>query len=406
MLTYKLENCLVPIKVWGETINDFEEEARKQIENAASLPFVFHHVCLMPDGHIGYGAPIGGVLATKRAVVVNFVGVDIGCGMTFIGTDIPIEVLNKELDTHGTLLKGIIGNIKRNVPVGFEHHREKQSCTILDSAISEDNPIIMDHLLTSQIEKGYYQVGTLGGGNHFIELQVDENNNLGIMLHSGSRNFGKQICDYYNKLAKELNQQWFSSVDPKIDLAFLPLDSHHGNGYLTWMTLALEFAKANRAAMMHQCIHTVLNMVKKYTTLSNINLGEQIDIHHNYAAIENHFGENVIVHRKGAVKAVGTGIIPGSMGSKSYITVGLENPLSFKSCSHGAGRKMGRKHAREVLDLQAEQEKLSGILHNLTSIDKLDEAPGAYKDIDIVMENQKDLVSITKTLHPIAVIKG
>lgn len=391
----------VPIKLWLE---DIEEAALVQARNLANLPFTFKWVALMPDAHVGYGMPIGGVLATKGVVISNAVGLDIGCGVAFVQTNIPADILQRESEAHGTLGKGIVGNIKRNVPVGFSHHNTKQPCTTLDIALTEK---FVEHPLAPQLERGYFQIGTLGGGNHFIELQRDvATGNLGIMLHSGSRNFGKQVCDFFNKRAKALNELWYSQVTSDKGLSFLPLDTEDGQWYMRWMRLALDFAAENRARMMRECLSVVFNMVKKYDGFSGIEAEETIDIHHNYAAMEHHYGENVMVHRKGATKAVGIGIIPGSMGSKSYIVRGLSKEESFKSCSHGAGRRMGRKEAQRSLNLAAEQEIMKGILHDMTSVAKLEEAPSSYKDIDVVMNNQKDLVEIVKTLRPVAVIKG
>jgi len=258
------------------------------------------------------------------------------------------------------------------------------------------------------IENAYYQVGTLGGGNHFIELQSDEEGRLCIMLHSGSRNMGKKVCDFYNRAANTFNEMWFSSIDPKWELGFLPMDSELGKEYLAWMGLSLKFAMENRQCMMYQCVSVIQNMVKKYDGFSGIELDDQVNIHHNYAAMEHHYGENLLVHRKGATKATDKtiGIIPGSMGTSSYIVQGLGNPESFMSCSHGAGRRMGRKQATRTLDLKVEQERMSGILHGMTKVEDLDEAPGAYKDIDVVMQNQTDLVRPIKKLRPLAVIKG
>jgi len=393
----------VPIKMW---LDDLEDSALEQAKNMANLPFVYKWVVLAPDAHFGFGVPIGSIVATEGVVLPCAVGVDIGCGVAFQPTNIPVDLLYKDTGTVGPLIKGILGNIKRNVPVGFEHHKTKQPCAALDIALEKYGHLSGD--LLNEIERGYFQVGTLGGGNHFVELCKDDTNNLCILLHSGSRNFGKKVCDYFTKIAKNLNEYWYSSVDSSLGLSFLPTDSKEGLEYLDWMNLALDFAAENRQRMMQECISVVLNMVKKYDGFSGIELGEQVNIHHNYAEMENHYGKNVMVHRKGATKATEktTGLIPGSMGTASYVVQGLGNPESFMSCSHGAGRRMGRKEAIRTLDLEGEKKKMEGIVHGMTNKDKLDEAPGAYKDIEVVMNNQKDLVRIIKTLHPIASIKG
>lgn len=236
--------------------------------------------------------------------------------------------------------------------------------------------------------------------NHFIEIQSGSDGHIWVMIHSGSRNFGLKTADAYHKKAVAMCERWVSNIPDK-DLAFLPLDTPEGREYLTAMNYCLDFAFANRALMMK-------NILEIVSDLTGATIEQEVNIHHNYAQIENHFGEDVIVHRKGATKATTDtiGIIPGSMGSHSYIVSGKGNPDSFMSCSHGAGRKMGRKEAKRTLDLAQEQEKMKRVVHGLRNVSNLDEAPGAYKDIDIVMENQKDLVDILVELTPIANIKG
>jgi tRNA-splicing ligase RtcB len=220
------------------------------------------------------------------------------------------------------------------------------------------------------------------------------------MIHSGSRNFGLKTAEWYHRKAMELCQRKSEEL-PSRDLAYLPMDSAEGRDYFQAMNFCLDFARANRALMMRRLVDAV-------RAESGATADEEIDIHHNYAAFENHFGQEVLVHRKGATKATAglTGIIPGSMGTHSYIVEGLGNPESFESCSHGAGRRMGRKEAQRSLRLDEEQRKMAGIVHGLRSAKDLDEAPGAYKDIDTVMENQKDLVKVRVRLSPLAVIKG
>jgi len=243
----------------------------------------------------------------------------------------------------------------------------------------------------------------LGGGNHFIEIQKGSDGHIWIMIHSGSRNLGFKVANHYNKLAVELNEKWHSSVPKSWELAFLPVDSEEGQAYIKEMQYCVDFALANRELMMGR---VKLEFVDQYGP--QVDFEPMINIAHNYASLENHLGQNVWVHRKGATKATEglVGIIPGSQGTKSYIVEGLGNPESFMSCSHGAGRKMGRRQAKENLDLKKEQEKLKGIIHSVRSANDLDEAPGSYKNIETVMENQKDLVKILVTLKPLAVIKS
>lgn len=371
-----------PIKLW---LDDIEDGALQQAKNLANLPFVFKWVAIMPDSHQGYGMPIGGVLATKGVIIPNAVGVDIGCGMSAVKTSLT------DIDTD--TIKMIMGEIRKAVPVGFDHHPIDQSWG--GFGLAPDIPIIQKELNSAK-----RQLGTLGGGNHFIEIQKGNDGYVWIMLHSGSRNFGLKTANEYHKKAKELCERWNSDI-PDPDLSFLPMDSAGGQEYFAAMNYCLDFAKANRALMMN-------NIVNIFREKTNSVVLEEINIHHNYAAFEHHYGEDVLVHRKGATKATAglTGIIPGSMGTASYITEGLGNPESFESSSHGAGRRMGRKEAERTLSLEDEQAKMAGIVHGLRTTKDLDESPGAYKDIDMVMENQKDLVKIKVALRPLASIKG
>ena len=374
---------------------DIESGALAQAKNLANLPFAFKHIAIMPDTHEGYGMPIGGVLATKGVVIPNAVGVDIGCGMC------ASKIINQDVSTYDEAsLKFILGKIREAIPVGFNHHKERQSgVPIFQCQISYKDRCIIDE----QWDAASYQLGTLGSGNHFIEIQADEEDNVWLMIHSGSRNLGKKVCDFYNDVAKRLNEKWFSCVDSKQDLAFLPIDILEGKCYMAEMQYCVEFAYANRMHMM-RAIQSIIRV------FNGAEFGDSINIAHNYATWENHFGQNVVVHRKGATRARKDeiGIIPGSMGTNSYIVKGLGNTESFTSCSHGAGRRMGRKEATKRLDLSVEIGNMDakGIVHGLRNQSDLDEAPGAYKEIDVVMENQKDLVTPIVKLRPLAVIKG
>jgi tRNA-splicing ligase RtcB len=258
------------------------------------------------------------------------------------------------------------------------------------------------------VKREYYsalkQLGTLGGGNHFIEIQKGDDGYIWIMIHSGSRNIGYKVANHYNKLAIEINKKWHTQVPEKWELAFLPLESEEGQEYLREMQYCVDFALANRELMMSRIKLSIDEVV------DGVIYEDLINIAHNYASLEHHFGENVMVHRKGATLAREgiTGIIPGSQGTKSYIVAGKGNPESFMSCSHGAGRTMSRTKARNELNLEEEKRKLDeqGIIHAIRNKSDLDEASSAYKDIDVVMENQKDLVDILVELTPLAVIKG
>jgi tRNA-splicing ligase RtcB len=250
-------------------------------------------------------------------------------------------------------------------------------------------------------------IGTLGGGNHFIEIQKGSDGHIWIMIHSGSRNLGKQIADHYDKIARELNKKWYSEVPDKWELAFLPVNSKEGQSYIREMNYAVEFALANRKLMIDRVIEIFQKELVGFEN-PETKFNEMINIAHNYARQENHFGKNVWVHRKGATSAreEEIGIIPGSQGTKSYIVKGKGNPESFESCSHGAGRKMGRKQAQRSLSYEEEIKKMGSVIHGMRGEKDLDEAPGSYKDIDVVMQNQKDLVDIVVELSPLAVIKG
>ncbi len=378
-----------PIKMW---LNEIEDGALKQAKNIANLPFVFKHIAIMPDSHQGYGMPIGGVMATKGVVIPNAVGVDIGCGMCAIRTNLERISKGKLL-----LIKGMINDL---IPVGFNHQEKKQDEKLMPSLSYLGG---FDSIIMQQYESALGQIGTLGGGNHFIEIQKGSDGFIWIMIHSGSRNLGYKVAKHYNDLAKKLNEQWFSSVVQNIDLAFLPIDTMEARRYMKEMNFCVEFALANRLLMMERVRDSFIS-VEKYVEFDNF-----INIAHNYARWENHV-KNVIVHRKGATSAKKgeLGVIPGSQGTKSYIVEGLGNKDSFMSCSHGAGRVMGRKQAQRELNLEMELKKMKeiGVLHNIKTEMDLDEAAGAYKDIDIVMDNQKDLVKILVELKPLLVIKG
>lgn len=378
----------IPLKIWTDTI---EDGALEQAKALANLPFAQKWIAIMPDTHQGYGMPIGGVIATSMVVIPNAVGVDIGCGMKARKTN--LTEIDKET------LKKILNQIQRDIPTGFSRHQKQQKVSpeLFQMYDAFDNPKELDRV----VEQIPFQLGTLGGGNHFIELQKGDDGHIWIMLHSGSRGIGKITCDYYNKIAEELNKKWYSHQSD--ELAFLPLDTKEGKDYITAMKIAMKFAEDNRLLMLER----ITDAIKRY--ISTMEVEEAIDTHHNYAAMENHYGQNYIIHRKGAVKAVGKVIIPGSMGTYSYIAEGLENPESFCSCSHGAGRLMGRKEATRRFSVQEilEEMKTKDIeLYKVKKDDVAEECAGAYKDIDEVMENQKDLVKSLVKLRPIGVVKG
>ncbi len=386
----KIGNTVV--KMW---LSDIEKSAREQVENLASLPFVYHHIALMPDCHAGMGMPIGGVLPTNDVVIPNAVGVDIGCGMCAVKTNIRARKMTKTL-----LRKVVMPGIRERIPLGMDHHKEMQDEKYLPTSFDIDKlQVVKNHYKSI-----HHQVGTLGGGNHFIEIQRDEKGWLWLMIHSGSRNLGKQVGDFYNKRAKWFNELYYSRVESDLMLPFLPLKTPEFNDYWREMEYCIAFAKCNRSLMMKRIEEVVAD------ALPNVEFEQAIDIAHNYAAWENHFGHNCIVHRKGAVRAREgeVGIIPGSMGTSSYIVEGLGNPDSFMSSSHGAGRAMSRMQAIKTLNLEEEIKRMDAkkIIHGLRVQRDLDEAASAYKDIDQVIALEADLVKIKTKLEPIAVIKG
>lgn len=399
MFVYKNKDMNKPVKIWTNDINDIEKECLNQAINLSNLPFIYKHVCLMPDTHSGYGMPIGGVIATDGVVIPNAVGVDIGCGMVYAETDIDAEVLKGNKD----LIKIISEKISEKIPVGFNKHKDRHSCEVADK-IKRMLYCSEDSIFADDIENMYYQIGTLGGGNHFIELQENIKGKLCIMIHSGSRNFGYKVAGHFNNKAKQLNKFWYSDVPKSYQLAFLPAHSAEGIEYIEWMGFSLEFAQENRWIMMQAIYEIILDNM-----IDDFDVSQYINAHHNYAALENHFGHNLWVHRKGAILArkEKLGIIPGSMGSCSYIVSGLGNADSFHSSSHGAGRLMSRKKAKEQFSEIEVNEYLknNNIVLNKKG-DVADEHVFAYKDIDEVMVNQSDLTEVIDKLIPILVIKG
>lgn len=399
-----------PIKIWLEKREDLEESCFEQACHLAELPFLHKWVCLMPDTHAGKGMPIGGVIAAKQVLIPNAVGVDIGCGMAWVGTNIKTEEIRGIVTGNGSLIQGMVGDILRNIPVGFAHHKTAMPCYTLDRAFDEFDKYEQNGELLGQLDAGYFQVGTLGGGNHFIELQEDEEGYLSVMIHSGSRHMGKSVCDYFHQKARELNSRWYSRVPDEYRLAFLPLDTKEGQQYLNWMQLSMDFAMENRAKMMLAVKAILEKWIGRYTDLE-LSFTEEINCHHNYAALENHYGENVWVHRKGAVRAREgeLALIPGAMGSYSYVVRGKGNAESFCSSSHGAGRRYSRKGAMNAFtceDVINDLKKQQVILGKKNKSDVAEESRFAYKDIDEVMKNQSDLVEPVKKLHTIGVVKG
>ncbi len=381
----------IPILLW---LDQMEQDAMTQAKNLANLPDAFHHVAIMADAHVGYGMPIGGVLATTGVIIPNGVGVDIGCGMCAVRTGLT------EVDP--ALLKKILSGLRAAIPLGFKHHDQPRPVQAMPDpgAMERDLPVV-----AGEFESARKQIGSLGGGNHFIEIQRGSDHRIWLMVHSGSRNLGFKVAGLYNKLAVQWAGKRGNDAVPKgWQLAPLSLASIEGQRYLREMEYCVAFARANRREMMA----VFREIVARVTGCGEFDTA--LDVAHNYVAPEVHFDREVWVHRKGATRAFAGeyGIIPGSQGSSSYIVRGLGNPQSFMSCSHGAGRVLGRKEARRVLHLEKEIARLDArhILHSLRHRNDLEEAPGAYKDIGEVIANQDDLIEVAVELQPLAVLKG
>lgn len=407
---YNKNSQKFPIKIWCENAESIDENCMEQAIHLANLPFIYKWVALMPDTHMGKGMPIGAVIACNDVVIPNAVGVDIGCGMGFIQTNIPVKLLKETVTGSGNLVKVIVGNIQRTIPLGVAHYKKPQESAVLSEAKKEMEKYSSESELISEIDEGFFQVGTLGGGNHFIEIQEDENGLACIMLHSGSRHFGNVIGQHFNKIARELNRKYWSDVPESYNLPFLPVDTTEGKSYLNYMNLAMNFAFENRAVMLRKVKDIFSENIQKFAGVTT-EFSNEINCHHNYASLENHFDKDVWVHRKGAVR-VSEGelsIIPGAMGSFSYIVKGKGNPESFMSSSHGAGRKLSRTKAVETFSVETvmtDLKKQDVVLGKNNKSDVAEESRFAYKDIDVVMENQKDLVEPVKKLFTVGVVKG
>ena len=389
-----IETGGIEVKLWAD---DIETGAYRQIMNLSNHPYARKHIAIMPDCHEGFGMPIGAVLATADVIIPNAVGVDIGCGMSAVQTNL------QGLSTNDT--KTLISRIRENIPLGYRHHKRSQGDHRMPDPVQLGFDPMELPVISREYESALRQVGTLGSGNHFIEIQKAEDGSIWIMIHSGSRNIGKQVADYYNRKAVNSNKQAGEDYGPRSELAWLPTDSEEGSNYLKEMQYCIAFGMCNRYLMMERIIEMFEDIFG-----AAFSCEEPINIAHNYAAAESHFGLELIIHRKGATLASKglKGIIPGSQGTTSYIVEGKGNADSFESCSHGAGRVMGRKQAIRTLDLEEEMRRLNkkGIIHSIRSKGDLDEAPSAYKNIHQVISLQSDLVTILETLSPLAVIKG
>ncbi len=387
----------VPVKVYT---SELEPGARAQLVNVSQLPIVHHHVAAMPDVHLGIGATVGSVIPTLRAIIPAAVGVDIGCGMIAARTSLTANDLDERR------LKKVFDQISRDVPVGFEQHEERDARADAAKRFQRALRRILDRHpgIAKRVGKRSHwvrQLGTLGGGNHFIEVCLDEAGNVWVMLHSGSRGIGNAIGTYFIELARREAER-DALLLPDRSLAYFAEGARHFDDYVDAVGWAQDYAQVNRAEMMALVLAALARHLPAFEVTR-----EAVNCHHNYVERERHYGEQVWVTRKGAIRAGEgeLGIIPGSMGTRSYIVRGRGSAESFDSCAHGAGRRMSRGQAQKQFSTGDLQRQTEGVLCRK---DKgvLDEIPGAYKDIDEVMANQSDLVEVLHTLKQVICVKG
>jgi tRNA-splicing ligase RtcB (3'-phosphate/5'-hydroxy nucleic acid ligase) len=380
----------VPVKIYTDAIAD---NAREQLMNVSQLPIIHHHVAAMPDVHYGIGATVGSVIPTDGAVIPAAVGVDIGCGMNAVRLSL------KANDLPDSLAR-VRAAIERAVPVGQAGHRVNKWCEEGVRKVAAGLRPIQDKYPHIRADwQG--QMGSLGGGNHFIELCLDENGYLWIMLHSGSRGIGNRIGTFFINLAKQDVERWFVHL-PDENLAYFAQGSDHFEDYIQAVSWAQDYAFENRRQMMRLIVKALRKLLPPFEITQ-----EAVNCHHNYVAREHHYGKDVWLTRKGAIRARAgdLGIIPGSMGARSYIVRGLGNPESFCSCAHGAGRMMSRSEAKRRFSVQDLAAQTQGV-ECRKDLGVVDEIPGAYKDIDEVMANQTDLVDVVHTLKQVLTVKG
>ncbi|MCP5433386.1 MAG: RtcB family protein [Alphaproteobacteria bacterium] len=399
-----IESGGVPIKAWTRGV-PVEDSALAQLKNVASLPFVHSHVAAMPDVHWGMGATVGSVIATHGAIIPAAVGVDIGCGMMAVRTSVRAEHLPDSLGAIRSAIEAAVphgrtDNGGRN-DKGAWPAEPSAAAVAAWAALAPGYAEIVERDPKAAHPRGLGHLGTLGTGNHFIELCLDEEDRLWAMLHSGSRGVGNRIGSYFIELAKREMRRWFVHL-PDEDLAYLPEGSEGFVGYVRAVSWAQRYARANREAMMDAVIGVLRDVFPDLATCE-----EAVNCHHNYVARERHFGREVFLTRKGAVRAGAgeLGIVPGSMGARSYIVRGKGNADSFCTCSHGAGRAMSRNEARRRFSLE-EHAAATAHVECRKDAGVIDETPMAYKDIDAVMAAQTDLVEIVRTLTQIVCVKG
>lgn len=395
-----------PLKLW-DSHAPFDENAMEQLRNCAKLPFIHKHVAGMPDVHWGRGATIGSVIATKGAIVPAAVGVDIGCGMmatktSLTASDLPDDLFGIRCAIESAVPHGRTDNGGKNDRGGWGDIPDHVGL-LWNSRLSGEYSAIVEKHSKAKALNDVSHLGTLGTGNHFIEVCLDEDNRVWVMLHSGSRGAGNRIGSYFIEKAKKEMERWhIDKYLPDADLSYLVENTELFDDYVQAVSWAQEFAQMNRTIMMEAVLQVLREYLRPFTTEEHA-----INCHHNYIDKEHHFGANVFVTRKGAVRARegDMGIIPGSMGTGSFIVRGLGNKDSFCSCSHGAGRVMSRGRAKKEISMEDHAKAMTGIEARLDA-DVLDESPAAYKDIGAVMDAQSDLVEIVARLRQVINVKG
>jgi tRNA-splicing ligase RtcB len=401
-----IETDNAPIKAWTDGV-PVEDKAMQQLCALASLPFIYGHVAVMPDVHWGLGATIGSVIATKGAVIPAAVGVDIGCGMSAQRTTLTASDLPDDLRGLRSAIEAAIPHGRTDNGGANDRGAWSQPTAAAEAGMANLIPrlegITSKHkAITKAADRAVFHAGTLGGGNHFVEVCLDENQHVWIMLHSGSRGVGNKIGTYFIEKARKEMERYFINLPDK-DLAYLVDGSELFGDYVQAVSWAQDYAMFNRALMMDAALQALGQAVPKPFTCDC----KAVNCHHNYVSRERHFGSDVLLTRKGAVsaKAGELGIIPGSMGAKSFIVEGKGNRESFCSCSHGAGRKMGRNEARKQFTIEDHVSATVGV-ECRKDADVIDETPAAYKDIDDVMAAQAELVSVRHTLKQVVCVKG
>lgn len=393
----EIHDQLRPLRIWASRI---EPQAERQLRNVAQLPIIHHHVAAMPDAHCGIGATVGSVLATRGAIIPAAVGVDIGCGMIAARLSLAANDLDE------SALRKVFDQIGRDVPVGRAQHRENRARVEAARAfepglnmLTEKHPQLLKAF--GKFSNWIFQIGTLGSGNHFIEVCLDEDDRVWVMLHSGSRGIGNAIGSYFIALARD-DMLRLDAQLPDRDLAYFDEGTRYFDDYVEAVSWAQGYAARNREEMLA----LVLAALRRHLPTFSVT-DEVVNCHHNYVAREHHYDADVWVTRKGAIRAGRgeLGIVPGSMGTRSYIVRGLGNPESFESSAHGAGRRMSRTQARHEFSESDLAAQTAGVICRK---DKgvVDEIPGAYKDIDEVMANQRDLTEIVHTLKQVLCVKG